>query len=271
MNEKTKKILKFSGIWYGISFTLSVIWCIIAGGTNLTESNGFLSALAYCVLLPICMPLAIGIVFSPAIIALYFLFKKIKNKNTRIILTAFIIPFTNLIYLFIEHFLFIHTDFEIYSIIIGACALVMLIPTALIVILCTPKSLLPLKKELAYICLLMEIFGWGLIFCVFPIISYIDKQIELSRLNRYEPLIQQIEDYKHHNGTYPEYVEDNVKGFKEFEYEHSNKEFVIKVEDHWIISYLYCSDNSNPSCQTGWHKSGYYTKVGKWTKADYSD
>lgn len=47
-------------------------------------------------------PIGSFIVFLPTIILLYFLFKKIKNYYARVILTAFLIPFTNMIYFFIE-------------------------------------------------------------------------------------------------------------------------------------------------------------------------
>ena len=118
MNKKTINILKILSIWFGIVPVLTFLWCYFVSQYDFSSMAGIFLVLIIC-------SLGFFIVFSPLILALYFLFKKIKNKYLRILLVAFLIPFTNLIYLFIEHFCF-NSDF--YSNLIGFFTLFCTIP-----------------------------------------------------------------------------------------------------------------------------------------------
>lgn len=264
MNEKTKNILKIIGIWFGVNLILTFLWWYFF------ERTDFKSVLENFLIL-VASPIGFCILFSPAIIALYFLFKKIQNKNLRILLTAFLIPFNNLIYLAIGHFFY--NDLEALSILGGFASLFMILPIALVVTFCIPKSLLSFKKEAIFTNILMWFFGWGLIFIALTVGDCIDKRVEAIRLSKYEPIIQQLEEYKSQNGVYPESIKDSVKAYKEFSYkpQDEGKDFVLNVGNHWTMSYYYCSNDEYYYCKKGWHDGGNYTKLGKWTKADYSD
>ena len=270
MNEKTKNILKILEIWYIVRFILCIIWCLCVGHNNLLNIKDFLGSLLFCILEPICLLVFTALAFLPAIIVLYFLFKKIKNINLRIILIAFIIPFTNLIYYIIEHFLI---DFEIFSMIIGFYTLFVFLPTALIVTLCAPKSILPFKKEFIKANILMGIIGWILICLSSFITDFIEWKIELNILNKYQPVIETIEQYKSENGLYPQNIDDNIKLFKNFNYEpqDNNNGFILELSNHWEKSYNYCSDSEYQHCKEGWYSGGAHKKIGNWIKADYSD
>ena len=264
MNEKYKNILKIIGIWFGVILILTFLWWFFF------ERTDFKSVLKYFLIL-VASPIGFCVLFSPAILALYFLFKKIQNKNLRILLTAFLIPFNNLIYLAVGHFFY--DDLESLSVTAGFISLFMFLPVALVATFCIPKSLLPFKKEAILTNILMWFIGWGLIIVALIAGGYIDELIEKISLSKYEPIIQQLEDYKQKNGVYPDSIEDKVGVYKEFSYKPQdyNKDFVLNLSNHWTMSYYYCSNDEYYYCQEGWHDGGYYTKIGKWTKADYSD
>lgn len=238
MNDTTKKRLKIIGIYYGVNFILSFLWCCVIAGGELTPPNAkdILNILLWSFSMPIILLVVSCIIFVPAIITLYFLFKKIQCIKYRIILTAFIIPFNNLVYLFIEHFYF---RSEIISSFIGFYALFIILPIIFITTLCIPKSLLKFKWEIINTNILTYIFGWGLIILGGNIMSILDTIIEIPNLKKYEPLIQNIEKYKTQNGTYPQKVEDNVK---------------------------YCSNNKIDDCYPLETDYSSFEKVWKWIK-----
>jgi len=159
MNEKIKNIVKISALWFIINFLGSIPFCVYTAGS---KSGGFWHYFSYSFLLLVISPILAALIFLPSIIVLYFLFKKIKNPNSRMVLTAFIIPFNNLIYFAAG--CFINDSFWLFSMITGICMLFYFLPSVLITVLCTPKSWLPQKKYFIFTNILMGIFGWILIF-----------------------------------------------------------------------------------------------------------
>lgn len=257
--------LKIFGIWYGICFVLSLIWALVVGGNDLITKDGIISALIYCILEPVFLLLGFIIVFSPTILVLYFLFKKITSIHKRILLAAFMVPFTNMIYWIIAHF----WGDVIFPMFIGFLTLFMFLPSALIVTLCTPKSLLPLKKEFIVTNLLMGIFGWILIFISNIGEDFVNNKIALSKLEKYQPVIESLEQYKVNNGVYPETIEDNVKIYKNFSYEPQKdyKDYKLTVNDGYMTFFSYCTNDKIDGCYKGWYHSMKHSKIGKWIKA----
>ena len=258
MNKKTINILKILSIWFGIVLVLTFLWCYFVSQYDFSSMAGIFLVLIIC-------SLGFFIVFSPLILALYFLFKKIKNKYLRILLVAFLIPFTNLIYLFIEHFCF-NSDF--YSNLIGFFTLFCTIPLYSITALCIPKSILPIKWDIITTTVLTAIFGIGLIILSEIIIPKIDDIAAKRKLEKYELIINNIEDYKKQNGVYPQKIEDNVQAFKQLYYntKNSDKDYILTVGDGYITQYNYCSIEQLDSCYPKKTNYASYEKYGKWIK-----
>jgi len=154
MNEKTKNILKkILLILFGIILLLPFMYLCLAGLLTLPYRYGLLLLLLICFF-------GFFIVFFPSILVLYLIFKKVKSINFRILLIAFVIPFTNLLYLIIEHLCF---NSNLYSYVIGFCSLFISLPLYYIIALCTPKSILPVKWIVIKTIILTAIFGVVLI------------------------------------------------------------------------------------------------------------
>lgn len=258
MDKKTINPLKILSIWFGIILVLTFLWwCFV-------PQYGFCSAVEFFLLLIFCS-LGFFIVFWPLIYVLYFLFKKIKNKCLRILLVSFLIPFTNLIYLFIEHFCF-NSDFI--SNIIGFSSLFCTIPLCFITALCTPKFILPIKWEIIITTVLTAIFGIGLIMLSDIIIPKIDDIVAKSKLEKYEVIINNLEDYKKQNKVYPQKIEDNVQVFKQLYYntKNSDTDYILTVGDGYFIQYNYCSTEQLDGCYSKKTDYASYEKYGKWIK-----
>ena len=186
-------------------------------------------------------------------------------ENFRILLTAFIIPFTNLIYLFIEHFCF-NSDYISYS--IGFCTLFVTIPLYFITALCIPKSILPIKWEIIKMVIITAIFGVVLIILCANIVPPIDDIADKSKLEKYEEIINNLEDYKKTNGTYPPKIEDNIHVFKYFHYNTKNADtdYILTVGNYYP-TYNFCSAEKLDGC----HTNAQHEKFGKWIKVVYED
>lgn len=256
------KWLKIFGIYSLICFLISFgfVFYSIAIGDTVTDF-----AIIASVLLSPILPLIVILAFLPTIIILYFLFKIIKNINSRILLTAILIPFTNLIYLFIEHFKY---DFELYSEIIGGISLFVVLPLIFTAALFSPKKLLPYKWEIIKTDILMIIFGIVLIFMSGKLLIYCDNIVEQNKLKSYEPIIQSIEEYKLKNGIYPSKVRDKAMSFRQFRYttKNENKDYILTVWNRYTLMYNYCSSDKFEGCYPNKTKRGYSVKSGKWIK-----
>ena len=90
------------------------------------------------------------------------------SKNKKILLTAFIAPFVNMVIYLIEFSLNCPEDLEIhpcyFSEIFGCYAIFLIVPFLLFLSLILPKKILKFKIEAIKTLSLMWIFGWILIF-----------------------------------------------------------------------------------------------------------
>ena len=153
-NDENKRYLKIFGIWYGIAVFTAIAWIVFVEFHNLNLGE-FLSALACIIFSPFGMLVA----FLPAIFALKFLFGKIQNIVARVVLTAVIIPFTNMIYFLIGHYLPRIDVIEPIALLLGFFAIFWFVPTAFLTALFMPKKLLPRKYICAGTLALMDFFG----------------------------------------------------------------------------------------------------------------
>lgn len=149
ISELSKKIFIITAIWLLSCFIIS----ILADRYLMENFNSFLPSL-------ILSPIGCCIAFIPTIFLLYFLFKKVINKFKRVLLTAFLIPFTNMIYFFVE----MHLPDPIFSLFLGFYSLYATLPIVFITALLTPKSILPIKWYVILTDVLMWIFGWIMIY-----------------------------------------------------------------------------------------------------------
>ncbi len=160
MNNKLKNIIKIALIWYSIPIVLCSILALLDG--FYIFKNNIIRFLAG----PIFIPMVCIICFSPAIFLLYLICKKIKSKEWKIITIAFSIPVTNLVYYYIAMFLDHHINniryMVSYPMVLGIFSILTLF-FVFIGTLCTPKSLLPMKKDFLVTELLMFAFGFILI------------------------------------------------------------------------------------------------------------
>ena len=90
------------------------------------------------------------------------------SKNKKILLTAFIVPFINMLIYLIEFSLNCREDSELnfgyYSEFFGFYAIFLIVPFLLFLSLILPKKILKFKIEAIKTLSLMWIFGWILIF-----------------------------------------------------------------------------------------------------------
>ena len=267
MNEKVKNILKIAGIYYLVSFITLFLYNLLVSNFKIAD---ILGTMGINLLFLIVLAGLFVIIFSPAILVLYFLFKKIKNTKIRIVLTAFLIPFTNMVYYLIENVLF--RGDTIITLVIGAYSLFSVLPLCFISTLFVPKKWLPIKWQIVITIMLMEIFGWLLImFLGFLSLiedKYIISKLDAKDLEKYEIIIQDLEDYKTKNGVYPKTVEDNVKKFESFRYTtiNSDKDYIITVYNHYTKKFNYCTSTEPEGCHP--ESKGYadYEQFGKWIK-----
>lgn len=105
------------------------------------------------------------------------------------------------------------------------------------------------------------------------ILPFVDKFVFTYKLNKYNPIIESIENYKQQNGTYPQTIEDSIKIFERFNYEiHNNgKDYKLSVGNGWYTHYSYCSSENIKGCKEGRDGFMEYKKFGKWIKAVYDD
>ena len=90
------------------------------------------------------------------------------SKNKKILLTAFIVPFINMVIYLIEFSLNCQEDYELnfgyFSEFFGFYAIFLIVPFLLFLSLILPKKILKFKIEAIKTLSLMWIFGWILIF-----------------------------------------------------------------------------------------------------------
>ncbi len=163
-----KNFLKIYGFW----IVINLVIYLICYHSHLKET---LPQAIDCILIA---PFAFALVFLPAILLLWFLFKKIKNPYWRCALIALLIPLNNSIYYIIEYnpnipFTFTQAPVN-YTVIIGICSLCWILPLAFITFLLTPKSIFKIKWYAVLTTILMFIFGW--------IIAYYTLLLPLSKI-----------------------------------------------------------------------------------------
>ncbi len=266
MNEKVKTSLKIFGIWYIVVFIVSMI-CIYFSHRQFGIYD-IASEILIGILVPIIIPIVVSIIFFPALIALYFLFKKYKSIKARIFLVSFIFPFINAIYYIIERYIG-DGSFALTSMIIGWYSLFVVLPLLFISILCMPKSLLPFKKEAIYTSIIMWIMGWFLILFSNIFIVICDNFIDKIELKKYDKVINQIEDYKIQNGVYPSEIENNFENLHYFR-ENGGNDYIISVYKS-DAQYNYCSAEKIKGCAEGYYDYSSHKKSGKWIKVQDAD
>ena len=151
-NDKTRNIFIIILGWWILSIVMSIIG-------ELLKWSVFKDSICVFVFAPIGCCIA----FLPTILLLHFLFKKNKNKYVRVLMTAFLIPFTNMIYYFAMELIGAKV-LNSFVIILGIYIVLVAIPIAFVTSLCLPKSILPFKWYIILTSILMEIFAWRMIF-----------------------------------------------------------------------------------------------------------
>ena len=265
MNEKVKTGLKIFGLWYIVCFSALLIyscWSEMKFG-----NYNILSEIGHSLLAPIILPVLVLIIFLPAFIVLYFLFKKYKSVKARIFLTAFMFPFTNAVYYIIEHYT--GDGIELTSMIIGFYSLFGILPLVFLTALCIPKSLFPYKKEAIITPIIMWFMGWLLIVFSNIFLVVCDNFIDKIALKKYDKVINQIEDYKIQNGIYPNEIEimfDNLYYMPE----NGGNDYIISVYKS-DVQYNYCTTPEIKGCSEGYYDYSSHKKSGKWIKVQDAD
>ncbi len=286
MEEKIKNILKIVGIWYLITFAL---WVIIILGTFLilntfdaevrtyTNYAEILVVLGYSLIIPVQILISSNIIYSPTIISLYFLFKRFNELKTRIWLTAFVFAINNIIYIIIEHLL---TQQHTLSLIMVLLVANLVIPTVMIAVLVIPKKILPYKKEIIISTVLIYVLCMGFIIATNFVIEKIGMNQDKKLLEKYEIVIESIENHKTKYGGYPYEIpkikdlpqndEDNYPYYK-YGLRNESKDYVLIIQPSSNVQYHYCSNKTFEECQDGWHNHRIQRKFGKWTRSILDD
>lgn len=206
-------------------------------------------------------------IYMPTIILLYFLFRKIKEKELRMFLIVLLIPLTNFIYYVFEHF--ISSGQEVLSIVLAAFLLFFELPTLFLASCILPKKILPFKKEIIVTTLFMFLFSVALTFSTVMAVKYTDGKIDFNNLEKYDSIIQEIEDYKMKNGVYPEHVIDSVKKYKKFKYtiENDGNDYVLILSNDYKKRFYHCSKNEDKICYPKNKDVFRYKQIGKWKRA----
>ena len=153
LNDETKRYLKIFGIWYGVVVFSGILW-LIPIHWHQPKIDEILSELAFIIF----SPFGLLVAFLPAILTLKFLFSKIQNIVVRVLLTAVIIPCTNMIYFFIGYLPNIDAIITI-AVFLGFFAIFWFVPIAFLTALFMPEKLLPRKYICAGTLALMDVFG----------------------------------------------------------------------------------------------------------------
>ena len=273
MNEKFKNILKIAGIGYAITFGIGILLLVlevIAGYAfnHVISAEEVFLRIFYGLISPILLVIFYLIIFSPAILILYFLFKKIKNTKGRIFLTAILLPLNNLLYFFIEY---IYSDYSpIFSVMIGAFSLFVVVPLIFIIVMLIPQKILQIKWQAVITIVLTGIFGWIFVIFTYFLIATVMPKADAKNLEKYDVIIENLEGYKKQNGVYPKTTEDNIKKFHYFKYEPINddKDYILTVYNTYSNHYNYCTTPEPVGCHPD-NKYYYmiYKQFGKWIEA----
>ena len=104
--------------------------------------------------------------------------EKTIDKNKKIFLVAFIVPFINMIAFLIE-FLITgkQTIHSTYSENVGFVLEFFIVPILFTIALIIPKKILKFKTEILYTLSLMFMFGWVLITTSYSIIEFVRKLV----------------------------------------------------------------------------------------------
>ena len=142
-------------IIYGFWIVINLVIYLICYHSRIKET---LPQAIGCILIA---PFAFALIFLPAILLLWSLFKKIKNPYWRCVLVSLLIPLNNVIYYIIEY---TPTTQDLDSIqdiseIAGICSLCWILPLAFFTFLLTPKSALKCKWYAVLTVFLMFVFG----------------------------------------------------------------------------------------------------------------
>lgn len=211
--KKFKDIAKIIGIWIGVFLIFTSIFAVIS---EMFSSTFNLFHLFFnIVAIPFTCIVSLLYLFIDVLVALlvlYFLFKKIKSIKVRMILTAFLIPFSIFIKCFLGYHIFDSNDP------ISYIMLEVFLAITFVAILCAPRTLVSVKKEICTTCILMGIFALLFGFFGTEFLMKIRDSETIVKLNQYEIIIKNVENYKKQNGVYPDKVEDTVKIYKKFVY-----------------------------------------------------
>lgn len=213
MSEKMGNIFKVVGIWVGVFFICTSIFTVIS---EMFMPTFNLFHLLFSI---VAIPLACLVMFLylfidvlVAILILFLLFKKLKSIKVRMILTAFLVPFAIFIKCFLGYHILNFNDP------ISYIMLAVFLTVTFVAILCTPKTLISVKKEICTTCIIMGIFTLLFGFFGTGFLMKIRDSETITKLNQYETIIKTVETYKEQNGVYPDKVEDTEKVFKRFIY-----------------------------------------------------
>ncbi len=116
---------------------------------------------------------------------------------------------------------------------------------------------------------LAAIFGIGLIMLSLEIDQKISDITAKNKLDKYDVIIDDIENYKKQNGVYPQKIDDNVQEFEQFYYNpvNSGMDYILTVGDSYISLYKYCSSEKPDGCHPQATERVLYEKYGRWIKA----
>ena len=264
MKEKIINILKIAGLWLGIISIVSIIYNCFNCSSIYTVKD-FLHSVGEGILLPFAILGETLPIFIPTIIILYFLFRKFKGYKTRIWLVSFLIPFTNMVYFFIDA---IKTGDGISSQMIGFWAIFFILPMITVLTLFTPKSLLSIKSEILKTCGLMFAFGWILIFLSWATVSFADDVYSYYKVQKYDHVIKKLENYKTKNGVYPDKLQ-NIVRVRNLYYRtyDDGQNIILELNKYNAKSYKYCSDKDAEECKEGRYEERYQNRIGKWVKS----
>ena len=264
MKEKIINILKILGFWLGIISSVSVIYnCFNSIGVYTVKD--FLHNVGEGILFPFVILCEVLPIFIPTIIILYFLFRKFKCSKARIFLISFLIPFTNMVYFFIDA---LKTGDGIASQMVGFFAIFCVLPMTAVLTIFTPKSLLPIKFDILKTCGLMFVFGWILIFLSWTTVSFADDVYSYYKVRKYDHVIKKLENYKAENGVYPDKLQNIVRirhvYYKTYD---DGQNMVLEIDKYNSKSYKYCSDKEAEECKVGRYEERYQKRIGKWIKS----
>lgn len=153
--------------------------------------------------------------------------------------------------------------------------MLIILPMSFLIAIIIPSKKFKYKKFTLLTIILTAIISGYFIYLA----PSIESHVVSKGLQEYQPIINDIEQYKTKNGNYPEKLKKEVispKIYHYYKYTACNNRKAYKLEvsnsNYFLPSYIYCSNKNLDECSKKFKSIDFaYIKTGNWLKKISSD